>query len=115
MLKVNCICYYCCCCCLLLLQNVQLPGNKGYSSVCRFHVESSAGLLIQGVPVRKVNILIGHSIGHSKQKSVYVHVSYFELFPRYSYFTLQCTLYRRATRHVLTRVAKFIDVDGGIC
>jgi hypothetical protein len=25
-----------------------------------------------------------------------------------------CTLYRRATRHVLTRVAKCIDVDGGI-
>jgi hypothetical protein len=25
-----------------------------------------------------------------------------------------CTLYRRTTRHVVTRVAKFIDVDGGI-
>jgi hypothetical protein len=24
------------------------------------------------------------------------------------------TLYRQATRHVLIRVAKFIDVDGGI-
>jgi hypothetical protein len=30
----------------------------------------------------------------------------------YSY-TAHCTLYRRATRHVLTRVAKCIDVDGG--
>jgi hypothetical protein len=29
----------------------------------------------------KVNILGGHNIGHSKQKSVYVHVFYFELFP----------------------------------
>jgi hypothetical protein len=28
--------------------------------------------------------------------------------------TVHCTLYRRATRHVLTRVAKCIDVDGGI-
>jgi hypothetical protein len=68
--------------------------------------------------------------------SVYVHVSYSERFPRYSYFTIQtsstpcphascteiqlfhctvhCTLYRRATRHVHTRVAKCIDVDGGI-
>jgi hypothetical protein len=27
---------------------------------------------------------------------------------------LYSTLYRRATRHVLTRVAKCIDVDGGI-
>jgi hypothetical protein len=35
------------------------------------------------------NILGGHSIGHSKQKSVYVHLSYSEQFPRYSYFTLQ--------------------------
>jgi hypothetical protein len=26
----------------------------------------------------------------------------------------QCTLYRRATRHVLTRGVKSIDVDGGI-
>jgi hypothetical protein len=36
----------------------------------------------QGVPVGKVNILVRHSIGHSKQKSVYVHVSYSERFPR---------------------------------
>jgi hypothetical protein len=28
--------------------------------------------------------------------------------------TEHCTLYRRATRHVLTRVAKCIDADGGI-
>jgi hypothetical protein len=37
-------------------------------------------------------------------------VSEIELF----YCTVHCTLYRRATRHVLTRVAKNIDVDGGI-
>jgi hypothetical protein len=35
-----------------------------------------------GCPTRKVNILESHSIGHSKQKSVYVHVSYSERFPR---------------------------------
>jgi hypothetical protein len=28
--------------------------------------------------------------------------------------SLYSTLYRQATRHVLTRVAKFIDADGGI-
>jgi hypothetical protein len=39
-------------------------------------------LRIQSVPGGKVNIPGGHSIGHSKQKSVYVHVSYPERFPR---------------------------------
>jgi hypothetical protein len=37
---------------------------------------------IQGVPGGNVNILGGHSIGHSKQKNVYIHVSYSERFPR---------------------------------
>jgi hypothetical protein len=31
---------------------------------------------VQDVPGGKVSILGGHSIGHSKQESVYVHVSY---------------------------------------
>ena len=39
---------------------------------------------IQGVPWGNVNILGGHTIGHSEQKTVYVHVSYSERFPRYS-------------------------------
>ena len=37
---------------------------------------------IQGIPGGKVNILGGHSIGHSKQKTLYEHVSYSERFPR---------------------------------
>ncbi|PNF23543.1 hypothetical protein B7P43_G05623 [Cryptotermes secundus] len=37
-------------------------------------------------------------------------ISLYKLF----HCTVHCTLYRRATRHVLTRVAKCIDVDGGI-
>jgi hypothetical protein len=40
-------------------------------------------------------------------------VSEIELISLYS-TVLYCTLYRRATRHVLTRVAKCIDVDGGM-
>jgi hypothetical protein len=36
----------------------------------------------QGVPGRKDSILGGHSIGHSKQKTLYEHVSYYERFPR---------------------------------
>ena len=38
---------------------------------------------IQGVPGGKINILRGHSMGHSKQKkTLYEHVSYSEPFPR---------------------------------
>ncbi|PNF13823.1 hypothetical protein B7P43_G12432 [Cryptotermes secundus] len=37
-------------------------------------------------------------------------VSLYKLF----HCTVHYTLYRRAARHVLTRVAKCIDVDGGI-
>jgi hypothetical protein len=37
---------------------------------------------IQDVPGGKVNILGSHSIGHSKQKTLYKHVSYSERFPR---------------------------------
>jgi hypothetical protein len=48
--------------------------------------ENSFGLSsadpIQGVPRGKVNILRSYSIGHSKQKTLYEHVSYSERFPR---------------------------------
>jgi hypothetical protein len=57
----------------------------------------------------------GHSIGHSKKMCIctcvlFQPVSDVELF----HCTVHSTLYRRATRHDLTRVAKCIDVDGGI-
>ena len=45
---------------------------------------------IQGVPGGKVNILRGHSIGHSKQNTLYEHVSCSERFPRQSHLTVQC-------------------------
>jgi hypothetical protein len=70
---------------------------------------------IENVPGERVNTLGGHSIDYSKQK-VYMYtcvlflVSEIELF----HCTVHCTLYRRATRHVLTLVARYIDVDGGI-
>jgi hypothetical protein len=41
--------------------------------------------LCSGYLRRKVSILGGHSIGHYKQKSVYIHVLYYERFPRQSY------------------------------
>lgn len=39
-------------------------------------------IYIQGVPGGKVNILGGHSLGHSKRKTLYEHASYSERFPR---------------------------------
>jgi hypothetical protein len=44
----------------------------------------------------------GHSIGHSKQKSVYVHVSYSERFPRYSYFTVQYSVHCADEKHAMS-------------
>jgi hypothetical protein len=44
--------------------------------VSRYHDIST-----QGVSGVKVNILGGHSIGHSKKKSLYEHMSYSEKFP----------------------------------
>jgi hypothetical protein len=48
-------------------------------------------------------------LSKKKKKSVYVRVFYSERFRDRA-----ISLYRLATRHVLTRVAKCIDVDGGI-
>jgi hypothetical protein len=80
----------------------------------------NAGLLFQnrdytGVPGGKINILEGHNVGHSMQKYVYIHVSLPNGF-RDRTISLYGSLdaHRRATRHVLIRVAKCIDVDGGI-
>jgi hypothetical protein len=61
-------------------------------------------------------ILGGHNIGHSKRIYIYTcvllrTVSEIELF---HCTVLYCTLYRRVTRHALTRSAKCIDVDDGI-
>jgi hypothetical protein len=36
----------------------------------------------------KFNILGDHNIDHSKQNCIYVHVSYSERFPRWSYYVL---------------------------
>jgi hypothetical protein len=57
---------------------------------------------LQDVPGGKVSILGGHSIGHSKQESVYVHVSYSERFPRQSYFTIQYTVHCTDEQHAMS-------------
>jgi hypothetical protein len=62
---------------------------------------------IQDVPVGKVNILGGHSIGPSRQKVC------MDVCPIPNGFRDRTiSLYRQATHHVLTRVAKCIDTDG---
>jgi hypothetical protein len=50
-------------------------------SISRHKIKSNS-VIDPPFPRGKVNILGGHSIGHSKQKSVYVHVSHSERFPR---------------------------------
>jgi hypothetical protein len=53
-----------------------------YSAVISFNAPGLIYSHIQGVSGGKVNILGRHVIGHSKQKCLYVHVSYSERFPR---------------------------------
>jgi hypothetical protein len=64
--------------------------------------------IIQNVPGGKVSILGGHSIDHSKQK-MYMYICPTPNVSRGG----PISLYSRATRHVLKRVAKCID-DGGM-
>jgi hypothetical protein len=66
------------------------------TDICGFEVSK------QQKPLRKVNILGGHSIGHSKQKVVYIHVSYSERFPRYDYFTVQDTVHCTDEQHAMS-------------
>jgi hypothetical protein len=73
-----------------------------YFSFTVYLIAISIARTIQSVPGGKLNILGGHSIGHSKQKSVYVHVSYSERFPRYSYFTVQYTIHCTDKKHAMS-------------
>jgi hypothetical protein len=59
--------------------NSKLLHNAFYLFI---HAKMLALNFIQDVPGGKDNILGGHGIGHSKQKTLYEHVSYSERFPR---------------------------------
>ena len=61
---------------------VSLPTAPPRAPICNIRRIKSRNIIIQGVPGGKVNILGGHSIGHSKQKCLYEHVPYSERFPR---------------------------------
>jgi hypothetical protein len=63
-------------------------------------------IYIQRVPGGNVNILGGHSIGHSKQKTLYEHVSYSERFPRLSHLTSDSGAAGREGRTILGAQAK---------
>jgi hypothetical protein len=70
---------------------------------------------MQSVPGENVSILRGHNIGHSKQKLCICPIS--NSFRDRDMDVVACIkerqdALRRATRHVLTRVAKCIEVDG---
>jgi hypothetical protein len=58
------------------MSNPDIASNYG--------MVSGAGIekTIQDDPGGKLNILRGHSVAHYKQKIVYVHVYYYERFPR---------------------------------
>jgi hypothetical protein len=92
-----------------------------YSVTCSFlrYVFCSYSICeYYSVPEKKFSILGGHIIGHSKQnkKCICTRVL-FETVPEIELFhctVLYCTLYKQATRHILTPIAKCTDVDGGI-
>jgi len=66
-------------------------SEQFFVKYAQFNIVSlfSVLIFIQGVQGGKVNILGGHSIGHSKQKCLYEHVSYSKLFPKWSYLNVQ--------------------------
>jgi hypothetical protein len=91
--------------------------EKGQMEICDYiyfifgslnHVVSSSDY-IQNVPGGKVNILGGHSIGHSKQKNT---ICMYMCPITNGFRNRAISLSRRATRHVFTRAAKCIDTDG---
>ena len=64
------------------------PSLGHLQALKKKQIQDYIDFYIQGVPGGKVNILGGHIISHSKQKTLYEHVSYSELFPRYSHLTV---------------------------
>ena len=77
-----------------------------YKNVCVYIY-----IYIQGVPGGKVNILGGHSIGHSNPKCFYEHVSYSERFHEIELFeckTAKLLIRKRYYMYVLFLKPVFI-------
>jgi len=68
---------------LLLCYSVTIGKYLLAANVLKNFLPSLQSLAVQysGVPGGNINIMGGHTIGHSKQKTVYVHVFYSERFP----------------------------------
>jgi hypothetical protein len=65
---------------------------------------------IQSVPVEKMNI-VGHSIGHSKQK-IYMYICLIQ--NGFQDRAVDVIAHIKEHQDALRRVARCIDVDGGI-
>jgi hypothetical protein len=58
---------------------------QGVRDLLLYTIQDVPGFIVvyyTGRPGGKVNVLGGHSIGHSEQENIYLHVSYSERFPR---------------------------------
>jgi hypothetical protein len=73
---------------------------------------------MQGIPGGKVSVPGGRSMSYSKQKkcicALFRTFSEVELIDVIAHLKEHQEALRRATRHVVTRAAECIDVDGGI-
>jgi hypothetical protein len=66
---------------MVILLKLHFCG-KVKGTLILYNIHTYIYIHIQGVPGGKDNILGGRSIGHSKQKTLFEHVSYSERFPR---------------------------------
>jgi hypothetical protein len=82
------------------VSSVKKIRNSGKISPASLYMYSM--IYIQDDPGKEVYILEGHSISHSKQKSINVHVSCSEQFPRYSYFTVQYIVHCTDGQHAMS-------------
>jgi len=67
---------------MLRIQQIKTHMCQVHNSLTLGTSPIDAILYIQNVRGGNVNILGGYSIGHSKQKTLYEHLSYSERFPR---------------------------------
>jgi hypothetical protein len=58
-----------------------MPTESAFDFFLQTYEINYNNINIQGVPGGKINILGGHSIGHSKQNTLCEHVFYSEQFP----------------------------------
>jgi hypothetical protein len=70
-------------------------------SISHSHIIAPFGV-IQSAPGGKVSIVGGHSIDHSRQENVYVHASYSERVPGWSWVSAQHTVHGTDEQHAMS-------------